>query len=81
MWLGTLGGLGASGMVVGGFGVHGWCGVGGWFLGCAAGGLGVHDGGLRVCSSWWQSGSHHVPVSYPSGSPLFSGALCCASLG
>ena len=66
----------------------GW-GVGFWvvptrvlvFFG-SAGGLGVRDGGLKVCSSWWRSsGSHHVPVSYPSGSPLFSGELSCAYLG
>ena len=60
-WLGVLGCMDAVGWGL----VSGLCG---W-------GLGVHDGGLRVCSSWWRSsGSHHEPVSF---SPL---ALHC-SLG
>ena len=56
-------------------------------LGCSLdllGGLGVHDGGLRVCSSWWRSSglimclclidlALHCPlgptVVHPSGDP------------
>ena len=41
VWFGALNGLGALGVVVGDSGMHGWSGVGGQFLGCAAGGFGI----------------------------------------
>ena len=75
-WLGVLGCMDGVGWGVGFWVVQ----LGVLVFSGFAGGLGVHDGGLRVCSLWRSSGSHHVPVSYPSGSPLFSGDLCCASL-
>ena len=83
----ALNGVVALGVAVDGSGVHGWSGMGVSFWVVlvffeSAEGLGARwgsEGAQLLVAIFWVS--HHVPVSCPSGSPLFSGALCCASLG